>query len=224
MRTLALITCLLVAARTEAQEDDPKLARAAERKAGSLALALPDEDDPKLARGLVLRRSWQDLHGVPRVKLAYRRLTTAGLQNDTIDFNAVELDYYPSSAYFRFGLQTTLGFGANPYSSWLFTVGATMGLQVPWRVTPFVEGRFAAGLIGATFMGQNAISYIYAGGVEGGVELYLAGRFYLTASMGWAHPVFSGIDVASVRANPLLNPQRKDFAADTLTFKVGLGL
>jgi hypothetical protein len=62
------------------------------------------------------------------------------------------------------------------------------------------------------------------GGIEAGVELYVASRFYFTASIGWLHPVFSGIDVEFVRKNPMLDPQRKEFANDTVTVKIGLGI
>ena len=121
------------------------------------------------------------------------------------------------------GLDTEVGVGTL-YSAWYVTVGAVLGFQYPWRVTPFVEGRFTAGLIGASYMGQSAVSYLYVGGIEGGAEFYLVSRFHVTASVGWAHPVFSGIDVDYVKAHPMLDPARKDFAADTFTFKIGLGL
>ena len=206
-------------------DDDPKLARG-ELSSPAAQTVLAAEDDPKLARGAVVaRRAWKpNTHAVPRFKLAYRRLTTQGLENDSIDFNVIEIDYYPSSHYLRFGLDTEVGLGGDKYSSWFFTVGGVLGLQYPWRVTPFVDARFIAGLVGGTFMGQSAVSWIYMGGLEGGVEAYVAGRFYVTAAIGWAHPVFSGIDVQYVRDHPTLAPARKEFANDTFTFKVGLGL
>jgi hypothetical protein len=218
---------LLAATRAGAaapDDDDPKEYRG-ELGAPAAPTTLAAEDDPKLARGAsVSRRVWKNTHPVPRFKLAYRRLSTHGLENDTIDFNVVEIDYYPSSHYFRFGVDTEVGIGSDKYSSWFFTVGGAVGLQYPWRVTPFVDARFIAGLVGGSFMGQSAVSWIYMGGIEGGIEAYVAGRFYVTAAIGWAHPVFSGIDVQYVREHPTLAPARKDFANDTFTFKVGLGL
>ena len=224
MRALLVMLVLVTRAALASPDadDDPKAAREATVELEPSPLA--DEDDPKLARGAVRRArlSYGD-HPVPRFKLAYRYLQTAGLQNDTIGFHAVELDYYPSSGWLRFGLETELGFAGGAYGAWYLTAGAALGLQWPWRVTPFLEGRFTAGLIGASFMGQSAVSYIYLGGLETGIELYVIGRSYLTASVGWAHPVFSAIDVDFVRAHPTLDPQRKDFSADSFTFKVGFG-
>jgi hypothetical protein len=219
----ALLVMVLLQAAVAAEEDDPKWARGTvvEREPA----ALPDEDDPKLSRGVAVRRPHPgyDDHPVPRFKLAYRALSTSGLQNDRIDFHAAELDYYPFSGWVRFGLDTELGLAGGAYDAWYFTVGAVLGLQYPWRVTPFLDARFNAGLIGASFMGQSAVSYIYTGGLEAGIELYVVSRLYLTAAVGWAHPVFSGIDINSVIAHPMLDPERKDFAADTFTFKVGFG-
>jgi len=222
MRALSVLLALLVAPAARAEEDDPKIARGASVELEPAPL--PDEDDPKLARGAkVHRRAFALRRVVPRVDLAYRRMSTAGLEGNTLDFNAFELDFFPISNIVRFGLDTEIGVGT-AYSAWYVTVGATLGLQYPWRVTPFVEGRFTAGLIGATYMGQSAVSYLYLGGLEAGASVYVFSRFHLTASLGWAHPVFSGIDVDYVKAHPMLDPARKSFAADTFTFKVGLGL
>ncbi len=221
---VAMFVMCLGPAGAAADEDDPKLERALTAPS---PLVLADEDDPKLARGapgVHKPFSWNIKHPVPRFKLAYRRLSTSGLDNDTIDFNVTELDYYPFSGWFRLGMDTELGIGADKYSSWFFTVGAALGVQWPGRVTPFIDGRFVAGLIGGSYSGQSAVSWVYMGGLETGIELYVASRFYFTAALGWAHPVFSGIDVAYVRAHPLLDPQRKEFSNDTFTLKVGLGL
>jgi hypothetical protein len=225
MRALAVMLTLLAARVAPADEDDPKAAREEVRTYSDVEPApLPDEDDPKLARGAQVRSKFLVIkHVVPRVDLAYRRFTTAGLEGNSLDFNSIELDFYPVSNFIRFGLDTEGGVGT-AYSAWYLTVGASLGLQYPWRVTPFVEGRFTAGLIGATFMGQSAVSYLYVGGLEAGADMYIYSRLHLTAALGWAHPVFSGIDVDYVKAHPMLDPQRKDFAADTFTFKIGLGL
>jgi hypothetical protein len=222
MRALVALPLLLIASPAPAftdAEDDPMLART---PAASVRVVLPDEDDPKLSRGARRLWSWRD-HPVPRVKLAYRRLVAAGLEGGDLTFDAVGLSYYPSSGILRFGLDTEVGIG-DRYDSWYLTSGAVLGLQLPARVTPFVEGRFVAGLIGGSYLGQTAVSYIYTGGIDSGIELYYAGRFYLSAAIGWAHPVYSGIDVAYTKANPKLAPHRKEFENDSFTFKIGLGL
>jgi hypothetical protein len=181
----------------------------------------PDEDDPKLARVEVRTAWWRTTHDVPRFKLAYRRLWIAAPDNGTQPFDAVALDFYPLSRIVRLGIQGEFGWGGGDYSLWYFLTGVALGLQYPARVTPFVEGRFVAGVVGGSFMGQAAASWMYQGGIETGVEIYYASRFYLSAAIGWAHPVYGGVDVAALKQDVIV---RKDFANDTVTVKVGLGL
>src|SRR4051794_36570172 len=107
MRAL-LVVVMLARIAGAAEDDDPKAGRSGssmETGHGSPAPLgpglltqsepLPDEDDPKLARGSVRKsRLSYGNHPVPRVKLAYRLLQTAGLDRDRLTFHAVELDYY----------------------------------------------------------------------------------------------------------------------------------
>jgi hypothetical protein len=225
MRSLVAAALLLVlapSARAQA-DDDPKAARGdtrAEHPEPPL-----DDDDPKLARGAVHKKfDWTIRHDVPRFKLAYRNVSFAGLEGGDEMFHAFALDFYPSSGYLRFGLGMELGFSADKYDAWYWMAGGALGLQWPGRVTPFLEGRFIAGLVGGSFMQTSAFSWGYIGGIDTGIELYYARRFYVTAAIGWAHPVYSGIDVAWVKTPPGLSPARKDFEDDSFTFKVGLGL
>jgi hypothetical protein len=211
------------AGRLDLGDDDPKLARA--RPQGGRVLA--DEDDPKLARGAppARRRGWPRLdHPVPRFKLGYRYLQLASLDGGTVPAHAASLDFYPLSNLIRFGLSTEAGFTSDTYGTWYLAEGASLGLQWPARVTPFLEGRFLAGLIAGTVLGHAAVSYLYGGGVEAGIEVYYAKRFYVTIALGWVHPVYAGVDIAALMANPTSNPPRKDFASDSFTLKVGLGL
>jgi hypothetical protein len=221
------VSVLLVAALGPAaqaaplDEDDPKLARGESRP--PLRVVIPAEDDPKLTLLGQPRSAWRIDHPVPRFKLGYRRLVAAALQGGDLVFNAAVLDYYPSSSHLRLGLSCEIGIAGGTYGAWYVTQGAAVGFQWPWRVTPFVETRVAAGLLGGDVAGKSAVSYIWTVGVEGGVELYYASRFYVSAAIGWAHPVYSGIDIVALAQHPMLEPPRKDFAADSFTFKIGLG-
>ena len=205
----ACVVLLLLAAGAAARADDAHW-------------VFPDEDDPKLARAEVHRAWWNVRHDVPRFKLAYRRVWAASPDGGDLPFDVAELDFYPVSRFVRFGLSAELGWGGGAYGLWYFVTGASLGLQWPMRVTPFVEGRFVAGILGGAFMGQSAVSWIYEGGIDTGVEIYYARRFYVSAAIGWAHPVYGGVDVAQLNQNHTV--VREDFAADSLTFKVGLGL
>jgi hypothetical protein len=224
---LAVIAALPAAAAAAAPDDvddDPRRTRLA------APLVRPcEDDDPKLSCGAgpaaVRRPFWATGHAVPRFKVAYRWLTARALTGGELQFHALSLGFYPASMRFlRVGVDAELGYAGGPYSQWYFTVGPTLGFQYPARVTPFVDARFSAGLAGGSDLGFIAVSYMYTGGLEAGVELYVAGRFYLTAALGWAHPVYSGIDLTALMLNPMLQPPRKEFSDDTFTFKVGFGL
>ena len=105
--------------------------------------------------------------------------------------------------------------------------GLTAAFQYPWRVTPFVEGRFVAGFIGGdtgTLLGKAITTYAWAGGIDVGAEVYLAGRLYVSAALGWVHPVYRGIDVAYARSHPVSDPKYRDISGDSFTFKLGFGL
>ncbi len=182
----------------------------------------PDEDDPKLARGEVHVAWWNRPHDVPRFKLAYRRVWAAAPEGPDLPFDVVELDFYPVSRFVRFGVAGEVGWGGGDYGLWYVMTGASLGLQLPMRVTPVLEGRVAAGIFGGSFMGQSAVSWIYEGGIDTGVEIYYVRRFYISAAIGWAHPVYGGVDVAQLNQNQII--VRKDFATDSFTFKIGLGL
>jgi hypothetical protein len=186
------------------------------------AWVFPDEDDPKLARAEVHAAWWRTTHDVPRFKLAYRRAWVAAPEGPDLPFDIAELDFYPVSTFVRFGLAAEIGYGGGDYGLWYFVTGASLGLQWPMRVTPFLEGRFVAGLMGASYMGQAALSWVYEGGIDTGIEVYYARRFYVSAAIGWAHPVYGGVDVAQLNQNHVV--VRQDFATDSFTFKIGLGL
>jgi hypothetical protein len=204
MRAACLAVVLLAAAAAHAAE-----------------WVFPDEDDPKLARGAVHAAWWQTPHDVPRFKLSYRRVWAASPDGGDLPFDVAELDFYPVSRFIRFGLAGEFGYGGGNYGLWYFVTGASLGLQLPMRVTPFLEGRFVAGILGGSFKGQSAVSWIYEGGIDTGVEVYIARRYYVSVAIGWAHPVYGGVDVAALNQNEVV---RKDFGTDSFTFKVGLGL
>jgi hypothetical protein len=223
LAAMMLITAAqAVAAAPGDGEDDPKLARAASPPP---RVVLADEDDPKLARGAPRRRLWPRItHAVPRFKLAYRYLSVASLTGGTEPLHAAALDFYPVSNLVRLGIGTEVGFSGDSYGTWFLTEGLSLGVQWPARVTPFVDGRFVAGLVGANVLGHQVVSYIYAGGIDGGIEVYYLRRFFVTVAVGWVHPVYRGVDLAQVQAHPTAAPPGQDFAADTFTLKVGLGL
>jgi hypothetical protein len=193
--------------------------------AGPVAAAA--EDDPKIDR--VLAPPAPE-HKAPLAKLSYRRLTMHNLDGSDLPFNGGALDIYAiSRPWIRLGVDAEVA-GASgmvqsrPTSAWYFGVGLSLGVQYPWRVTPFVEGRFIAGFMGGDVAGTSAVTYTYIGGIDGGIELYVFDRFYLSAAIGWARPTYRGIDLAATLKNPQAGPTYTDITNDTLTFKIGLGI
>jgi hypothetical protein len=222
--SIAIALALVLTPSLHADEDDPKMTRspAVAATPPSSPQSLADEDDPKLSRRPVPRRWWRPTHPVPRFKLAYRYLDLAGLSGGTQHFDAVGVSAYPLSTLVRLGIEAEFAWGGGPYQMWLATLGLAAGVQYPARVTPFLDGRFVAGVVGGTIMGATAASWLYAGGLETGIEVYYARRYFVTLALGWMHPVYGGIDVnAAAKTHAIV---MRDFINDTLTFKVGLGL
>ncbi len=238
MRTAALLAAALPLLA-------PAGARAAESRA-SAALAA-DEDDPKLQRLADVSERGPDhhtsvggaAHHAPAIKFAYRHLTVPNLDLSDIGFNAGEVDIYPISLrYVRLGIDAEVGGGSGtlmnqPTGAWYLVAGLNVGFQYPWRVTPFVDGRFVAGLIGGdvTSPGQvapqiqgAATSWTYMGGVDVGAEVYLVDRLYLSVAIGWVHVTYHGVDLDWAKAHPMDDPRYKDIGGDSFTLKIGLGL
>jgi hypothetical protein len=228
MRTVPIIGLLLVVPALAAAED----------------LALPDYGPPVLEpapedsvrEAPTRRRS----HANPRLKLSYRRFAVAGLDTGRVPLDGGQLDVYLlSRRWVRLGLEIEGGSGHSSSPAltadlWYGLFGLTVGLQYPARVTPFIEGRAAAGVLGGTLSGQTTIAgttvsaqgldtatLCYLGGVEAGVELYALGRTYLTVALGWVHPVYLGLSPLVIQATGAVRTTK--VATDTFTFKVGLG-
>src|SRR5262249_14075361 len=86
------------------------------------------------------------------------------------------------------------------------------------------DARFVAGLIGGDVAGHAAVSWVYMGGIEGGVELYIVDRLYMTLGIGWVHTTYHGVDLAYAKAHPEDDQHYIDFGSASFPFKVGLGL
>jgi hypothetical protein len=195
----------------------------------------PPADTPSEPPGQAARP-----HPNPRAQVAYRNFAIAGLAGTPVGLNGAQLDVYPlSQRWIRVGLEAEVGAGDTTVSGvnaalWYGLGGLTAAIQYPGRVTPFVEGRVAGGLLtgsahgavtasGTTtaIQGLNANTLLYLGGVEAGVALYTAGRAYLSVSLGWVHPVYLGVNPTALQAGTI---KVGSLAVDTFTFKIGLGI
>jgi len=183
-------------------------------------------------------------HPNPRLKLSYRSFGLSSFDGSAVGLKGAQLDTYPvSRRYFRLGVELEGGGGdaamnGGTANLWYGLLGVGAGFQYPARVTPFVEGRIAAGALGGRYSGPLAkvggvtlsadnastATFLYVGGIDAGVEVYAVSRFYVSAAIGWAHPVYTGPDVAAMTQNPTGGLVTRQIASDSFTFKIGVGL
>jgi hypothetical protein len=188
----------------------------------------------------VTRSAWAP-HPSPRAKLSYRRFAISDLNGDNLWLDGAQLDVYAlSRRWVRAGIELEGGVGKTsllqtPTTLGYGLAGVTAGIQYPWRVTPFVDGRFAGGLLagqlngslnvaGTDYGGMSAATWMYGGGIDTGVEIYTVGRVYLSGAVGWVRTTWHGPDFDGTLRNPSSGMQFKDYTGDSFTFKVGVGL
>jgi hypothetical protein len=181
-------------------------------------------------------------HANPRLKAAYRLFSVSGLGGaGPIWLHGAQLDAYAlSRRWVRVGVELEGGGGGASLAGTTASLsyglaGLTAAIQYPARVTPFVEGRFVGGVLSgqldgtltvgaASYSGTSATTWIYGGGLETGVEVYVYNRVYLSAALGWMRSTWHGVDVAATMANPQAGMAFKDLTGDSVTFKVGGGI
>jgi hypothetical protein len=211
----ALLVLLLFRATAAADES------ATMRDSPFATAPLPDEDDPKLARGAASRRpTWPITRPVSRLKLSFQQLWLPTLDGGTAPFEGLSVEDYPVSSYLRLGIGVEAAFSSGTGNVWFGTIGASLGVQWPMRVTPFLEGRFAAGIIGGSYRGDALFGWIYLGGLDGGVEIHCWRHVFASAAIGWTHPVYQAVDVTSVAHG---QSAMRTYATDSLSLLVGLG-
>jgi hypothetical protein len=180
-------------------------------------------------------------HPNPRLKLSYRRFSIANLDGTPLWLDGAELDVYPlSRRWVRAGFELEGGgahasLDGNGASLGYGLLGASVGVQYPWRVTPFVEGRFAGGVLGGSLdqpitvggvsvSGSSVATWMYGGGLDVGVEIYTVRRFYVSTAVGWIRTTWHGADLAAMQADPAGGVQTRDLTSDSFTFKIGCGI
>ena len=199
-------------------DDDPKCARG---ECLPFVPAAIDEDDPKLALRLPPRQ-----RPVARFEASYRYLAMADPYGGALPFHIVELDGFPLSRYFRLGISAAAG-ASTREAAYLAELGLGVGVQYPARVTPFLDVKVAAGVIGATIEGHKVASYEYRPTLEAGLEFFMARSFHMTVAVGYAHPVYGGVDANVLKAQ-IAAGETPSFAVhamgwDTVTVRAGLG-
>ena len=208
--------------------DDPKLARTlnpAPPSSENAAVPSSDTKDKSQTSATCQIPIEKKIHPAPMVKLSYRQFTAPNLDGTTFPFNVIQLDLYPvSMRWFRLGFELEVGISNNQYSTTYAAGGISLGVQYPWRVTPFIDGRFIGGVVGGSYMDHLLVTYTWMAGIDVGIELYVVSRLFLSLAIGWVHDVYRGIDIDYQKLNPLNDPISKMFIGDSFTFKVGIGL
>ena len=187
---IALATIALATA-VAAEPDDPGIAAA-------LRIARPKPDESTFARE----------YG-PAFKLGLRRFVLPDQAAAESEALLGTLDFYLFSRYVRAGMGAAGGVG-RPRND-VYALGTLCaGLQWPARVTPFVEFGLGGGVTyRAMLAGQ--LFWMHTLGADAGVEVYVAGDFYVSAAAGWMRPVLHGAAAG------------QDLYYDTFAMKFGLG-
>jgi len=182
-------------------------------------------------------------HPTPRIKLSYQRFSAGNVDGTSVPLEALHLDMYPLSfGVVRVGWEVEGGRGDARYAGVTAAtkyglLGLNAGLQWPGRVTPFLEGRLAGGVLsakvdgtitipGTTVMrnGLSAATWMYARGLDAGVEVYAIGRAYVSLSLGWIRTTWGSADYAAMVADARASLSFKNVTHDSLLFKIGLGI
>jgi hypothetical protein len=223
----ALLSALAFTHPSEATEVEPLSTTGAEGVTTRAAPAPPPAAD----------------HPTPRLKLSYERFSAGNVDGTAVPLEALHLDtYFLSWRWLRAGVEAELGRGqARLYGAAASLkyglVGLNAGLQLPGRVTPFFEGRLDAGVLAGsldgtltipgtttTVSGVSAATYLYARGLDAGVEVYALGRAYLSLSLGWLRTTWGSAEYEAMIANQSAGLRFKNVTHDSLLFKLGLGI
>jgi hypothetical protein len=172
-----------------------------------------EPDEPGIASALRITRAPEE-PGIareygPAFKLGLRRFVLPDQAATESQALWGTLDFYLYSRWLRVGMGASGGVG-RPRND-IYALGQfSAGLQWPARVTPFAEFNAGGGLTyRAMLAGQ--LFWMHTLGVDAGIEMYLAGDFFLSAAAGWMRPVIHGAAAG------------QDLYYDTFTMKFGLG-
>lgn len=183
-------------------------------------------------------------HPTPRLKLSYERFSAGNVDGTGMPLEALHLDMYALSwRWLRAGVDAEAGRGHAKLSGASASVkygllGVDAGVQIPGRVTPFFEGRLAAGILGgtldgaltipgttATVSGVSAATWMYARGLDAGVELYALGPSYVSLGLGWIRTTWGSASYdAMVASRGGAGLSFKDVTHDSFLFKLGVGI
>ena len=182
-------------------------------------------------------------HPTPRLTLSYQRFSIDDGTGAAMPLQALHLDVHALSlTWVRGGFELEAGCGQGNPSGLETTakyglLGVNAGVQFPGRVTPFLEGRLAGGVLGAKVSGTlilpgatfamndvSAVTWMYARGLDAGIAVYVVGRAYVSLALGWVRTTWGNPDYQLALPTAGASVTFKDATRDSLLFKIGLGI
>jgi hypothetical protein len=163
---------------------------------------------------------------LPHVKLAFRRFdfVRIGASNSSDgtaapeSFNSLSLDVYPISSLLRVGLSSQYGWQSGTWvagGDYFLAQSASLGVQKAWNhFVPFAEVFAGVGYMRRVQFDRTTPTGYWQMGFDVGTEVYVGRLGYLSAAIGYLHPV-NGF----VRGQEFLS-----IFVDTWSFKLGIGL
>lgn len=176
-----------------------------------------------------------------RLKLSLEGFSIGTTWGMPVGLTGLHLETYPlSRRWVRLGLGLTGGIGNAAIDSASASAvygmfGASAGAQYPARITPFVEGHVAGGFMTAkldrpvmvgtlTVRNASGTTWLVTRGLNAGAEMYVFGRAYLSFSLGWIRSTWASPDYNPNAPAANTNLRITTVTADSLLWKVGLGI
>lgn len=133
------------------------------------------------------------------------RVSWMGESDDPGPVQGVEIDLNLLRTNVRVGLSSFIGVRHVSRNELLFLESVSIGVQKPWRFSPYFAGRIGIGTIVSQRFGADITNLVRAVGVDAGIDCRLNNAFVVTPSVGY---VRYGVDAASW---------------DSVTLKISLG-
>jgi hypothetical protein len=210
--------------------------------ANAIAQPFPDDggvpDDTTVARRAP--QAEPPFRPTPILKLSYARWSLGNNNGAEIPLEALHLDTFSlSRPWVRLGFSAEVGRGGTSFGGAAASVrygllGVDLGVQIPGRITPFLQGHLAGGVLspkldgtlsvpgtGVSVTGASAATWIYTRGLEVGFELHPLGPFLAWTSVGWISSTWQSADYQAIVKSQTL--ELEAVTHDSVLFKMGVG-
>lgn len=226
--SLALFVCLVAAPTVQARAQDMRSAASPDEVLEKTAEVPTEEPTP-----------FSQPH--TRLKLSLEGFSIGTTWGMPVGLTGLHVETYPlSRRWVRLGLGLTGGIGnaaldGASASAVYGLFGVSVGAQYPARITPFIEGHAAGGFMTAkldrpvtigtvTVRDASGTTWLVTRGLDAGAEVYVMGRAYLSFSLGWMRSTWASPDYNPNAPATNQNLRITTVTADSLLWKVGLGI